>query len=341
MLSEKQLVINAALRSDYNNETGNREDHVIISFSDSQEPVVIEQDRFFESIELTKVQISKHDSENHSSEPIASRLKNIIGLIQSHIHTGSLNLAGTLFVESNDCVLLDLPWEQILGLKNRPVIRKYSSGDVKDLVHCANFLFLMSHACKSQHLPLSNINEGIFNEIENIFSLVPTLKRRESPSKIKVNNVHLLQHTTSSSFSETRFQDYDIMHVAMHGISSGSLVFETPDDYKQGHITETSQLVEELRGRNFKFIFFSTCYSGGLTTKEKSLCSELISEGITDCVVGYNQKSGDRTAVSIANDFYTRLCDSEHISTEVLIRVFSETIEKIAPDKYEPVMYIR
>lgn len=340
MLFSEDYVINVVVGSEKDTDDGTVSKYVIIIYPDQSSPFKINYAHFLQALNSTRSTIKSHEFDSQDDIPIQVRLSAVISLFRKHGLPRIPTTERCVFVQSQDPVLLDMPWEQIFQtLFNVPVIRVYESNEEHTFSHETSMFIAISHASGGV---VQDIRRDITNEIKRIFNLVPTIEENEQPSKIRIENVHLLQHTSNGLFASADLRSYEIIHFIMHGLSNGSLVFEDSSDYKHPSDMTVDQILNILTGSSHKLIFLSTCYSGGLTAVNASLCSRLIVESVTDCAIGYNQKSGGLTAIKVTEDFYRRLYCSQVISTETIIKAFVDTISSVlSDDKYQPVMYIR
>jgi hypothetical protein len=260
------------------------------------------------------------------------------------INDKDFNDGDELIIESSFGNFLELPWEEITQ-KKIFVFRMVVGERKNDLPESQNNLLLIisnSHITVNGELPdLKNkLKDEILKIIDQTIDAIP--------KDFKINNISVAKHTTKDSFPLLLWDNYNYVHVIMHGDESGGLCLEKPeiDKYKVQDIMTIDEVIEILKNKKFSLLFLSFCYSGGGLNNNNSLAFQISSKGISKYVIGYRYGVGETSAMTFAEYFYKLLVNGFAATKQDRLReVYKESLSKYYSDSqsnnvYVPILYI-
>jgi hypothetical protein len=254
------------------------------------------------------------------------------------------NDANELIIESSLGDFLELPWEKVTE-KEICVLRRAGGGKKSSpYEYPNNLLFVISNSNLSSEVEFADLEKELKGEIQMIVNEV----NGTVPKLFKVDNLHISKHTTIDSFKLLPWNEYNYVHMIMHGDKNGGLCLEKADidHYKSQDVISIEEVMSVLKDRNFLLMFFSLCNSGGCIFNRNSLAFRVVNEGIAKYTIGYRYGVGEKYAFSFSEIFYhTLLSGAENSRVDRLERVYRRSLSEYykglgADKKYIPILYI-
>ena len=190
-----------------------------------------------------------------------------------------------LIIKSSIGDFLELPWEEITE-KEIYVLRKIYGGKKNNSCEYPNnLLFVISNSNLSDAGESHDLKDKLKEEIAMIVNEVT----EAIPKEFKVENLHITKHTTKDSFKLLPWDEYNYVHIIMHGDRNGGLCLEKADvdHYKFQDVISAEEVITVLENRNFLLMFLSLCNSGSCFFDKNSLAFRIVNEGIARYTIGY------------------------------------------------------
>lgn len=269
---------------------------------------------------------------------VSNDLNPVLGLLLEKLEVPSgekLTSDQKLFIQSELAEFLELPWESVVG--ETYVFREVIHAE--DIVKSQNlknsFMVLMSHS----HQPdKNNIGNELNEEIVDIFDHIT----KNNKDSFKIDEIFFLKHATISSVSDTVWNKFRYLHVALHGEEDGRLCFEDATYYDRiDYLTKDEFLNLLYAGSkpHFLLIFLSFCFSGGGAEKA-SLAYDLVRTGVTENVVAYAGGVGSPSAKKFSKLFYNFLTCGE-VPTSAFQKAMDKYKSENQNPEYLPMFFMR
>ncbi len=207
-----------------------------------------------------------------------------------------------LIIKTDIWEILELPWEELIK-NDLFVIRKSSNENPEIELKENSLLILISHSYKGFG---KNIKEYMDKEVKSVHGIFNYFVE-ETLTSFKVNNIHLVKHSTTDLIKKIDWNRFNCMHIIMHGDDEGNLLLEDAHDWKQPVKYSAEDLLVLLGEHSMDLVFLSSCYSGGGLSTKESLASKLIRSNKCKNVIAYSGGVGEIYATSFADKFYKNL----------------------------------
>ena len=261
------------------------------------------------------------------------------------ISDSDFNEDDELIIESGFGTFLELPWEKITT-KNVFVFREaIGNKNINNPEPVNNLLFIISNSNISVDGELPDLKNKLKAEVLKIIDQTVGA----IPKAFYINNINVLKHATQDKLKSVSWNNYNYVHIIMHGDKNGGLCLEKTeiDKYKIQDIMTTDKIIEVLDGKNFLLLFLSFCYSGGgLDNGSNSLAFQITSRGIARYVIGYRYGVGEDSALTFAESFYKTLVSGLGSDQQDRLKeVYKKSLSEYWKDPkqkngYQPMLYI-
>lgn len=325
--------------------------YLYIESSQKNEPIFIFVKKFTELYEKAKRETSIISSDPQIESNIGSLneiksqrpdFKELMSYLADKIDIdcSSFQENDELVVLSDISLYLELPWEDIVD-KEIFISRKIiGNKNLKSSISENRLLFLMSHAHEGVG---GDLKKKMDDEIKDIYNLLDLALENEQQS-FRSEGLFILKHATKKSLQSLHWEDYNYVHLIMHGTQNGMLCLEKADKilYKYPDSISISEFLDIIKGNFFNLFFLSFCYSGGGVVDTEngnvdSLAFKIINEGIAQYAIGFSYPVGDITASSFSKIFYNNLFIG-HAIKDAYIESLRKCY-KINSKKYIPFLY--
>jgi hypothetical protein len=248
-----------------------------------------------------------------------------------------------LVVESNKDFVLSLAWElantKIRGVKTIRKVMVGNSGTKK--VERQNFLFLLSHGFLDGAGGLHKVANYFSTEVSPVLNSLFETNRQGA---FKPQLFQVIKYLNQDILARLKFDEYDNIHLVLHGRENGDLGFEAIADHWQISWLSSTEFVKHMQALNTnerELVFLSCCYSGYGTFPQSSLAFQLVNSGIARHAIAFNGQIGsERTLPGFVNNFY-----ANYMLSNDIIAAFHKAVKKLKTDKNpywdKPVIYVR
>jgi len=259
-----------------------------------------------------------------------------------------------IFITSNDSMFLELPWESFFGISNSVIRSVYSDKkntdyDMKKKDYGYNIGVFISQSYKFLNESIPSLKEKIKEEVSGIYKLAELITQEETPKYLKISKCAVHYHLNKEIMNNVNINDFDFLHIILHGDTEGNLCFEQNSEYyDQIEKFPKDDFMEFLREKSFYVVFLSYCYSGGGLLKDNpSLAYQMIEEGISKYSIAYDSGVGQDSASEFANYFYRQILNVifDDAGKDNMENIYSKSLmnyyrSSTAVPKYIPMLYV-
>lgn|GEM_PF-3646465 len=281
-------------------------------------------------------------NENITEKNLGPNLQSVVSFVAERISLSDSDFGdgSELIIESGFSDFLELPWEKI-SAKRIFVLRKVVTGERLDPPSSNSLLLVASYSNERRTEKLKDLKNKIIIEIIDIVKYA----LEALPKQLHISNISISKHTTIEKFGALAWDDYNIVHIMMHGDEGGGFCLEASDinQYNEVDILEDWEIIHILQGKKFLLFFVSSCYSGGGAVNKSSLAFEIVSKGIARYAIGYRYGVGEDSAGIFAKLFYESLVSGKDF--ERLEEVYKESLRRYydnpqADKDYVPILFM-